>query len=758
MRKSKRGDGETKEPATATLVFPDEKMPVTKMKEVTDAVTNIIGLDKNQFTQIAMIAQGDFLKLLLAKTDDRQKIFRQIFNTMPYKILQDKLKEESKKKHDIYEDKNKSISQYISGVQIDADSPLCVKWESVVNNRTDAGIEEILSAMGEIIAEDRNVIKRNKKDISTLDRKISDIDIKIGQNETVQRALKEKNKALEILHKCESEIDELAGELKAQQGLSKEREKLQFDIQSLTEKISEYDKLEQADRDINKVKDELELVEKQRFLVLKNNIEKYIDNKKELIKIQEEYSKANVKLISIRDSYIDMEQNFMNQQAGILASNLAPGQPCPVCGSIEHPSMAEMPKDAPSKEQLDCEKERVELYQKKTLRLSEKAHDKKAEVQVKEKEVTIYIEDVLGNVKKDSEDIISTALEYLKSELRCHYIPSNNEYTETEYMSDTVKKVIEDCRLKINELSTVKSQLQNTLQFESKELAQKHIADMKHRYNRLEKNLKKAEEDYNACKNRMEAANNTINTIDKQLKNIEIFVIHDLKEQRNELISERNKLNKISESAGYRVNTNALAKSEIEKQYNELKTVEEEWNIIKSLSNTANGNVSGKEKILLETYVQMNYFDAILKRANIRLMTMSSGQYELKRSDSAENLRDRSGLDLSVTDHYNGSTRSVKTLSGGEAFKASLSLAMGLSDEIHSRMGGIKIDTLFVDEGFGSLDEESLSQAMDALSNVTEGNRLVGIISHVNELKDRIDRKIYVEKDRVKGSKVRIEI
>ena len=165
-----------------------------------------------------------------------------------------------------------------------------------------------------------------------------------------------------------------------------------------------------------------------------------------------------------------------------------------------------------------------------------------------------------------------------------------------------------------------------------------------------------------------------------------------------------------------------------------------------------------RSKILLETYVQMHYFDTIIQRANIRFMVMSSGQYELKRAAGSNNLKGQSGLELNVIDHYNGSERSVRTLSGGESFKASLALALGLSDEIHANAGGIQIDTLFVDEGFGSLDEESLNQAIDSLSNVTNGNRLVGIISHVREIKEKIDRKIIVTKDKINGSDITLEI
>ena len=179
-----------------------------------------------------------------------------------------------------------------------------------------------------------------------------------------------------------------------------------------------------------------------------------------------------------------------------------------------------------------------------------------------------------------------------------------------------------------------------------------------------------------------------------------------------------------------------------------MEQTEKEYVWIHSLADTAGGTLNGKSKVELETYVQMAYFDRILRRANLRLMTMSSGQYEMKRRESADNKKDKSGLELNVIDHYNGSERSVKTLSGGETFQASLSLALGLSDEIQSMTGGIQMDAMFVDEGFGSLDEDALNQAVKALGNLAEGKKLVGIISHVSELKDRIDKKIVITKNR----------
>lgn len=198
---------------------------------------------------------------------------------------------------------------------------------------------------------------------------------------------------------------------------------------------------------------------------------------------------------------------------------------------------------------------------------------------------------------------------------------------------------------------------------------------------------------------------------------------------------------------------------EVQSRGETMVAVEKEYIWMKNLSDTANGTLNQKRKVELETYVQMTYFDRILRRANLRLMTMSSGQYEMKRQETGENKKEKAGLELSVIDHYNGSERSVKTLSGGESFQASLSLALGLSDEIQSHAGGIRLDAMFVDEGFGSLDEESLEQAMRALNGLAEGKRMVGIISHVSELKERIEKKIVVKKTRGKdgiGSRVEI--
>ncbi len=236
------------------------------------------------------------------------------------------------------------------------------------------------------------------------------------------------------------------------------------------------------------------------------------------------------------------------------------------------------------------------------------------------------------------------------------------------------------------------------------------------------------------------------------------LVIEETNDILKEILTQKEDVNRDKMQVYTFISQNTNARKNISKNSKLLKEKEKRLKLVKALSDTANATLTGKEKIMLETYVQMTYFDRIIARANTRFMIMSGGQYELKRKSGSLNLRAKSGLDLEVTDHYNGSTRSVKTLSGGESFEAALSLALGLSDEIQSESGGIKLDTMFVDEGFGTLDENSLEQAMKALIELTKGERLVGIISHVNELKSRVDKQITVNKSKEGGSNAKVMI
>ncbi len=300
------------------------------------------------------------------------------------------------------------------------------------------------------------------------------------------------------------------------------------------------------------------------------------------------------------------------------------------------------------------------------------------------------------------------------------------------------------------------SQLQAQLLCPDAQSAQKRAEALQAQISALNQARTDAQEALHSAQAELTAADALIQQMNTLLSTSPAIDAEAQQRMSQQLSQQRREAEEAQKILHTRITTNQSALQSMAAKAADLERQEERLRWVQALSNTANGSLAGKEKISLETYIQTTFFDRILRRANLRLMVMSGGQYELKRRREAENNRSQSGLELDVIDHYNGSERSVKSLSGGESFKASLSLALGLSDEVQSAAGGIRLDTMFVDEGFGSLDEESLQQAIRALSALTEGNRLVGIISHVAELKEKIDKQIVVKKDRVQGSHVEI--
>ncbi len=231
--------------------------------------------------------------------------------------------------------------------------------------------------------------------------------------------------------------------------------------------------------------------------------------------------------------------------------------------------------------------------------------------------------------------------------------------------------------------------------------------------------------------------------------------LEQMGERKEALTREKETLERESVEVQTRLTQNEQAKKDLLRHLAELEERGGRLTWLKALSDTANGALTGQERFRLETYVQTTFLARVLRRANLRLRVMSGGQYDLLRRVEA-GLKGQVGLDLDVVDHWNGTIRGVETLSGGESFLASLALALGLADEIQSSAGGVQLDTMFVDEGFGSLDDEALQKAMQALSQLGEGRRLVGIISHVAGLKERIDRQIVVKKDRSGGSRAEV--
>ena len=378
---------------------------------------------------------------------------------------------------------------------------------------------------------------------------------------------------------------------------------------------------------------------------------------------------------------------------------------------------------------------------------------------------------VHGAVKKLEEELASLETELERNREALHIrqeletlIPGTQEQIrkleeEIRRSELTIARKEEELKARAEKITGLCGQLGDG----TKEACEEKITELRTRKTSLEAAMKSAEESYTECRAQSERLTSAADTLKKQLDgageagSAEEEEVLARKAQRQE---EKKRLSVRRDGKNRALLQNRDILSKVTSRQESIDASEKKYIWMKALSDTANGGLKGKQKIELETYIQMTYFDRIIRRANLRLLTMSSGQYELKRAEEGDSLRVKMGLELSVIDHYNATERSVKTLSGGESFQASLSLALGLADEIQSYAGGIRMDALFVDEGFGSLDEDALNQAMKALTRLTEGNRLVGIISHVSELKERIDRKIIVTKSRSKDgitSTVKVE-
>lgn len=822
-RPSKRGGGTTKQTADAYLILPGGKI-ITKTKDVTKIIEEIIGLNGEQFTQIAMIQQGEFRKLLLAGTEDRINIFRKLFNTEKYSELQKRINDDTKVLKDECELIKRSIEQYINGINCDKKSNLYEKAVNAVNMT----IDDVTELVNTLINNDRADEEKNSRIKNEAEECLQKINEKIGKEETRQKAKKEIEKSERELEEKTEQIEQIRNNYEREKSNAHERDGIAVDIKTSEKELSDYDELiilekeiketkkteknikenllknndtlSQLKEHIDKAKEEKERLKNSAVNAaelrqraekinstekeaekLEKEIEKYEKETNQLRKKQDEFEKLLAEANELKNDYDKKNEAYLNEQAGILAETLVENKPCPVCGSLVHPKAAVIINGAPTKEELEQAKRISEEKQKEAALASEKAGQLKTIINEREKNIRYNFE-ILESFEKE------LSVKEIKEKLSdCTKLLSEEKKSvlkllkEAEACVEQHKKLEKDlplCEEKIKALETESGEyktklkltefaieakekeyknLKNKLKFNSKTEAQKNIETLKAKYELMKKAYETAEKEYSDCKNDITALKAKIKTLNEQIRlNNEETDIAVLISKRDEYEQTKKETEKTLKEISTRIANNTNIVKKIKEKGGELSKTEHKLAWMKALSDTANGTIAGKEKIKLETYVQMGYFDRIISRANNRLRIMSNNQYELKRRREAENTRSQSGLELDVTDHYNGTERSVKTLSGGETFKASLSLALGLSEEIQSSAGGVQLDTMFVDEGFGSLDEESLKQAIQALSDLSEGSKLVGIISHVSELKEKIEKQITVVKDKAGGSKIMI--
>lgn len=818
-RPNKRGEGFTKQSANAELVMPDGSV-ITKIKEVSAKVEEIIGINKNQFSQIAMIAQGDFRKLLNCETNERSKIFRKIFKTEPYHNIEIKLSSLFNELKRNREKEKSGIEQYINQLKCNENDTLSLELERAKSG--DMLIEDVIKLAGEIINKDTLEYTKTQKNIESINEEIEKINsnIKLYENqEATKKAYAEASAKLEELKTKRNDCE------KAYKSAEAQRERLDDltrKINLINSKMPKYDELKSLENSINertqsfeksnnllKLKQqEITLLEKEidekskaleevkgaDLLVQKLTVEKEEINKKAeaLKELKTEIDRCKTEQKNLKnaqsfaksalDEYgaLENEYNqiyiaFFNEQAGIIADELKDGEPCPVCGSTSHPNLARKSENAPSQADVESAQNLVKKAQEK----ANKARDTASALKSKFDEIAANVKSAAKKLFGTDDNVFddyNSSINALKKEYDCTLAllkTANEKLNLYQKLDKEIPKIQEKQKSLSDEISTLNTQkasdeafisentkrvtsIKSELDFESADLAKDKLKEYTSLSSDIKNTIEKSKNDFDDIKSKYDTQKGTKASLENALKEFKEIDLASLNEKSLKLNEYKKDVDETAKSLYSRIESNKLLVDNISEKRDILKEYDDKYVWLKALSETANGDISGKEKITLETFVQMTYFDSIIRKANIRLLTMSDGQYELVRRSDAETLKKNEGLALDVIDHFNASTRSVSTLSGGESFMASLCLALGLSDEIQSSNGGIKLDTMFVDEGFGSLDGEALDRALSALTSLSQGNRLVGIISHVDALCDRIDNKIVITKDRTIGSNAQI--
>lgn len=823
FRAKQRGEGLAKVSPDAELILPDGT-PVTKTKEVTARITEILGINREQFMQIAMIAQGNFRELLVAPTEKRKAIFRQIFSTENYEKLQKQLSVEYYAAKREADDAQKRILQYINGI-----IPVPETEEALLIQRAkqnELPLAETLAVLSQMTEADEQAAAALDRQMKDIDRQLAAVNGDLGKLDELQKA-RAASKAVDEKLKRETEMLSAAAEaLEAAQHAHRETEALTDAIGQLKSELPKYDGYEACRRKLLQTAKEqaaqqaaLETAVQNRAMAAKalealkaeqqtlsgsaeaklkaeverdaagkqqkalGNLKSSLNSYAEQEQIYKEEQNACENALALaaqtRDTYHHMHDEFLREQAGILSAQLEDGKPCPVCGALHHPQPAVKSENAPTEKELKAAKKEADKAQKAADKLSASCAKTKGKLDGMEEALRRQLADNGINAEaENAAEILSektaalteriAALDKViaaeqarldrKAQLDAQLPKQEKALEQRKAEIDAAEKAIAALTAAKAEQEKQCAELKAGLPYADKAAAQQQLTALETKRTKLDSALKTAQEQLNRRREITGNLRGQKEQLAAQLQNAAQLDGEALQKQKAALTAEKETVKQAREQTVNRLSSNRRTHKSIVAEFKETERLERRYALTKALSDTANGQLDKKSKITLEAYIQMAYFDRIIARANTRLMVMSQGQYEMKRREEAGNMVKQSGLDIDVIDHFNGSVRSAGTLSGGESFKASLSLALGLSDEVQSEAGGVHLDAMFVDEGFGTLDEDSLKYALNALTALGEGSRLVGIISHVNELKEKIDRQIVIKKDRLGGSRAEIII
>lgn len=730
-RPKRRGSGDTISQETAEL-YEENKEPCTLVNEVNKRLERIMGINYRQFKQIAMIAQGEFLELLLANSKDRVEILRNIFQTEEFEKLQRKMNESAKKLGEKLDRQKSKMEEAVSMIYAKGD-----ELREALDKEYPQFDKIIFLLEGEI-KEEKAEIQKLQEQIELLEKQIKEL---TGRGEVYFNLQKKRIELEEKIEKNRKQVED--GEqkvLEIKRNLELWQEKQEKEIENQREQkrilCQKQQQLEQEKEAYQEI--ELELSKATALLERKTEeldavkaIKKRIteEQKQETIlhRYQLEYEKQREKTKEIKLVYEKKEEMYRESAIGLIAKELKEGQACPVCGSFEHPDIAELPEEVADEGEVKKWKSEWQEQDQLKNNIFQKAAKEKGKLDIMKRELEEVLEvkqlkrDEINQYQKMVNDEEEKQREIIKKlEFR------KKRKQEMEQESDSLSKKLEEME---------KKEEQNRIEYEKKlEQFRKNLEDNKIVIEGIKVLLKENEKDCEKLKKEEKSC----------FERLQEETDGDLKEEIHMLEEEKKQLQNQKEEKKQKFAMNHTALSSLKEKNKKQKVLEDEYGIIKDLDQVTRGN--NKDRIVFEHYVLASYFEDIIRAANIRLNKMTGGRYELAKVERVADGRTTDSLNLEVFDAFTGKRRSVKTLSGGESFKAALSLALGLSDIVKHHAGGIQIETLFIDEGFGSLDEESLNQALDTLTFLTDKNCLIGIISHVAELKERIENQIVVKK------------
>lgn len=810
---------EQKVPHSVELTMPDGTVFPEK-KNATDAkIIEILGLTADQFSQIVMIAQGDFLKLLYTKSDERKMIFSKLFRTDIYWKIQENLRRKSMEMDERIQENDRAFEQEKSRI-----IPLPESEELPLDELVERLRERLKDALKEQNLRRANVEELNKKitkyeEINKLfvslekirqtgkelearqaeskerrqqienARKADKVLVAEQQNLRQQQEVEQSAQAIakmtETLANDQEMFESLKTQLQEVEAIKKrEAADLQKKMLALEQSFPSYEALQNArseEQQAKKVWEDLGKTSEESFHKKEAGIAALKEQQKRQEQVVEQ-TKKNWEQTSLSASesakhYEHMYEAFLKEQAGILAENLSAGCPCPVCGSTVHPDPAKLSDHAVTELEVEqAKKTRAAAEEKRDLAYlafeAEKTKKQKLAQAVEKEEADFVLAQTIAKQQRKEAEQNYVSLQKIAEQIREKLVyPSlaeaKKQYAAMQKALEAAEQEIAKKRQKVSELAEAMNTLkgQKLAEEENQKTAKKLAVKTEKEYAKLlEKSGFVSEETYHLAI----LPERSRSKLEREEKEYESQCLRQQSEQKLLEKQVSGKTYTDTTELNEQLKAEKQALKEAEKTYMELHTayendrsvlqncavylekgkkLESEDQVIKSLSKTANGRLSGSAKIDFETYIQRQYFKQIIHEANKRLLTMSNHQFILKLKEEANTGRKTNeGLDLSVYSLVTDSERDVKTLSGGESFLAALAMALGLSDIVERSAGAIHPDMMFIDEGFGSLDAQSRQQAIEVLGELAGDSRMVGIISHVTELKEQIDRKLVVSR------------